>query len=237
MVEEKLRIAPGALPEPARQALVRRRALSRAHATARDGVGAPRYAEAFTCRKLTLVRMTFRETAIEGVWVVEPERYEDERGFFARTWDFDEFAERGLNSRLVQCSISFNRRRGTLRGMHYQAAPHEEAKLVRCTAGCDLRRRASTSGTESATFRRWVGTELSAENRLALYVPEGCAHGFLTLTDDSEVAYQISELHAPDAARGVRWNDPAFGIEWPGEVLVINERDRSYPGLRGQAAS
>ena len=180
--------------------------------------------------------MTFRETAIEGVWVVEPERYEDERGFFARTWDFEEFARRGLNSRLVQCSISFNRRRGTLRGMHYQAAPHEEAKLVRCTSGSifdvavDLR-------TESTTFRRWVGTELSAENRLAMYVPEGCAHGFLTLADDSEVAYQISEFHAPDAARGVRWDDPAIGIEWTGEVLVINERDRSYPDLEAKAAS
>ena len=180
--------------------------------------------------------MTFRETAIEGVWVVEPERYEDERGFFARTWDFEEFGRRGLNSRLVQCSISFNRRRGTLRGMHYQAAPHEEAKLVRCTSGSifdvavDLR-------MESATFRRWVGTELSAENRLAMYVPEGCAHGFLTLTDDSEVAYQISELHAPDAARGVRWDDPAIGIDWPGEILVINERDRSYPDLEAKAAS
>ena len=180
--------------------------------------------------------MIFRETAIEGVWVVEPERYEDERGFFARTWDVDDFARRGLTSRLVQCSISFNRRRGTLRGMHFQAAPHEEAKLVRCTSGSifdvavDLR-------TESATFRHWVGTELSAENRLAMYVPEGCAHGFLTLTDDSEVAYQISEFYAPDAARGVRWDDPAIGIVWPGEVLVINERDRSYPDLEAKAAS
>jgi dTDP-4-dehydrorhamnose 3,5-epimerase len=180
--------------------------------------------------------MTFRETGIEGVWVVEPERYEDERGFFARTWDVEEFARRGLSSRLVQSSISFNRRRGTLRGMHYQAAPHEEAKLVRCTSGSifdvavDLR-------TESATNRRWVGTELSAGNRLAMYVPKGCAHGFLTLTDDSEVAYQISEFHAPDAARGVRWNDPAIGIDWPGEVLVINERDRSYPDLAAEAGS
>jgi dTDP-4-dehydrorhamnose 3,5-epimerase len=179
--------------------------------------------------------MNFRETAIEGVWVVEPERHEDERGFFARTWDVDEFARRGLDSGLVQCSISYNRRRGTLRGMHYQAAPHEEAKLVRCTSGSifdvavDLR-----SG--SATFGRWVGTELSAENRLAMYVPEGCAHGFLTLTDDSEVAYQISAFHAPDAARGVRWDDPALGIDWPAEVLVINERDRSYPDFSAGAA-
>jgi dTDP-4-dehydrorhamnose 3,5-epimerase len=120
--------------------------------------------------------------------------------------------------------------------MHYQAAPHEEAKLVRCTSGSifdvavDLR-------TESATFRRWVGTELSAENRLAMYVPEGCAHGFLTLTEDSEVAYQISEFHAPDAARGLRWDDLAIGIDWPLDVLVVNERDRSYPDFTAEAAS
>jgi dTDP-4-dehydrorhamnose 3,5-epimerase len=180
--------------------------------------------------------MIFRETMIEGVWVVEPERYEDERGFFARTWDTKEFARRGLNGRLVQCSISYNRRRGTLRGMHYQATPHEEAKLVRCTSGSifdvavDLR-------TESATFRRWVGTELSADNRLAMYVPEGCAHGFLTLTEESEVAYLISEFYVPDAARGVRWNDPAIGIDWPADVLVVNERDRSYPDFAAEAAS
>jgi dTDP-4-dehydrorhamnose 3,5-epimerase len=180
--------------------------------------------------------MIFRETTIEGVWVIEPERYEDERGFFARTWDTEEFARRGLNGRLVQSSISYNRRRGTLRGMHYQARPHEEAKLVRCTSGSifdvavDLR-------TDSATFRRWVGTELSAENRLAMYVPEGCAHGFLTLGEDAEVAYLISEFYAPDAARGVRWNDPAIGIDWPADVLVVNERDRSYPDFAAEAAS
>lgn len=172
--------------------------------------------------------MIFRETAIEGVWVVEPERHADERGFFARTWDGAELARRGLNGDLAQCSISFNDRRGTLRGMHYQEAPYEEAKLVRCTAGAifdvavDLR-------PGSSTFSRWVGHELSADNRLALYVPEGCAHGFLTLADASEVVYAISERYAPDAARGVRWDDPAFGIEWPGTVEVISERDRSYP--------
>ena len=171
--------------------------------------------------------MNFHETAIEGVWVVEPERHEDDRGFFARTWDTDEFAGRGLNGRLVQCSVSYNRRRGTLRGMHYQAEPHEETKLVRCTAGAifdvavDLR-------AGSATLGEWVGIELSAENRLALYVPEGCAHGFLTLTDDAEVAYQTSEFHAPEAARGVRFDDPAFAIDWPAEVIVVNERDRTY---------
>jgi dTDP-4-dehydrorhamnose 3,5-epimerase len=175
--------------------------------------------------------MIFRESAIGDVWVIEPERHDDERGFFARTWDAGEFAERELNPRLAQCSISYNRVRGTLRGLHYQAAPYEEAKLVRCTAGAifdvavDLRR-------DSRTFAGWFGVELSAENRLALYIPEGCAHGFLTLDDDSEVTYQISESFVPDAARGVRWDDAAFGIEWPGEVVVVNDRDRTYPDFR-----
>jgi dTDP-4-dehydrorhamnose 3,5-epimerase len=179
--------------------------------------------------------MIFKDTGIEGVWVIEPERHEDDRGFFARTWDPDEFAGRRLNPELAQCSISFNRARGTLRGLHYQAPPHEEAKLVRCTAGAifdvavDLR-------PGSATFRDWFGVELSAENRLALYVPEGCAHGFLTLADDSEVHYQISQAYAPEAARGVRWNDPVFAIRWPGEAVVINERDGSYPDFRLEAA-
>jgi dTDP-4-dehydrorhamnose 3,5-epimerase len=179
--------------------------------------------------------MIFKDTGIDGVWVIEPERHEDERGFFARTWDPDEFAERGLNPELAQCSISFNRARGTLRGLHHQAEPHEEAKLVRCTSGAifdvavDLR-------PDSSTFRDWFGVELSAENRLALYVPEGCAHGFLTLADDSEVHYQISQAYAPDAGRGVRWDDPAFAIGWPGDVVVINERDGSYPDFRPEPA-
>lgn len=174
--------------------------------------------------------MNFLATGIAGAWVIEPERLEDERGFFARTWDADEFAERGLNSRLSQCSISYNRMRGTLRGLHYQAAPYEEAKLVRCTSGAlfdvalDLR-------PGSSTYGDWFGVELSAENRKALYVPEGCAHGFMTLEDGCEVHYQISEAYVPAAARGVRWNDPAFAIEWPGEVVVINERDGSYPDV------
>jgi dTDP-4-dehydrorhamnose 3,5-epimerase len=179
--------------------------------------------------------MIFKDTGIDGVLVIEPERHEDERGFFARTWDPDEFAERGLNPDLAQCSISFNRTRGTLRGLHYQAPPHEEAKLVRCTAGAifdvavDVR-------PGSSTFTDWFGVELSAENRLALYVPEGCAHGFLTLADDSEVHYQISQAYVPDAGRGVRWDDPAFRVRWPGEVVVINDRDASYPDFRLEPA-
>jgi dTDP-4-dehydrorhamnose 3,5-epimerase len=179
--------------------------------------------------------MIFKGTDIDGVWVIEPERHDDERGFFARTWEPEEFTERGLNSDLAQCSISYNRQRGTLRGLHYQAAPHEEAKLVRCTAGAifdvavDLR-------PDSPTFRDWFGVELSAENRLALFVPEGCAHGFLTLADDSEVHYQISQAYVPDAGRGVRWDDPAFAIRWPSQVVVINERDKSYADFQLEPA-
>jgi dTDP-4-dehydrorhamnose 3,5-epimerase len=179
--------------------------------------------------------MIFGQTSVEGVWLVESERLEDERGFFARTWDRDEFATQRLNPQLAQCSISFNPRRGTLRGMHYQAAPHREAKLVRCTSGAmfdvalDLR-------PESATFRAWFGATLSAENRLALYIPEGCAHGFLTLDDSTEIHYQISASYAPEAVRGVRWNDAAFGITWPGGVHVISERDRTYPDYHEEVA-
>jgi dTDP-4-dehydrorhamnose 3,5-epimerase len=180
--------------------------------------------------------MTFRERTIEGVGVVEPEGHEGEQGFFARTWDTREFTRRGLNPRPAQCSVSYNLWRGTLRGMHHRASPHEEAKLVRCASSSildvavDLR-------TESAGFRRWVTIELRAENRLAKYRPEGCAHGFLALTGGSEVAYQIFEFHAPDDAGGVRWNDPAIGLDWPADVPVINERDGSYPDLPAGATS
>jgi dTDP-4-dehydrorhamnose 3,5-epimerase len=174
--------------------------------------------------------MRFTETKVAGAFLVEPEPVADERGFFARTWCREEFADHGLNPELAQANISFSHRRGTLRGLHLQAPPHAEAKLVRCTRGAifdvavDLR-------PGSPTYLAWSGAELTDANRAMLYVPEGCAHGFLTLTDASEVAYQMSAPYAPAAARGVRWNDPAFGIEWPGEVLVINERDRSYPDL------
>jgi len=183
--------------------------------------------------------MRFRETDVAGVFLIEPERIHDQRGFFARTWCRDEFEAHGLRGNLVQCSVSSNRRKGTLRGLHYQAPPHEEAKLVRCTMGAihdvalDLRPR-------SPSFGAHVGVTLSAANRHLLYVPEGVAHGFLTLEDDTEVAYQMSAFHAPDAARGVRFDDPAFAIPWPDEVLVIADRDRTYPdvnlaGLAGLA--
>lgn len=172
--------------------------------------------------------MIFRETTVAGAWVIEPEPLADERGFFARIWDSHEFAARGLAARLAECSVSYTAASGTLRGLHYQVSPHEEAKLVRCIAGAvfdvavDLR-------PDSATFKGWFGIELSADDRRALYVPERCAHGLLTLTDDSEVMYQMSEIEAPEAARGVRFDDPAFGVEWPGPILVINDRDRSFP--------
>jgi dTDP-4-dehydrorhamnose 3,5-epimerase len=175
--------------------------------------------------------MIFTATKIPGAYLVDLEKLEDERGFFARRWCERVFAEQGLTPRLAQCNISFNHSKGTLRGMHFQAKPFEEAKLVRCISGAifdvavDIR-------PQSPAFRQWVGLELSAENRSALYLPEGCAHGFLTLTDRSEILYQMSEFYDPDSGRGFRWDDPEIGIEWPGEVEVISERDRSLPELR-----
>lgn len=172
--------------------------------------------------------MKFSETALKGAFIIEPERIEDERGFFARTFCRREFEARGLNPDLVQCSISFNHQRATLRGMHYQSAPHAEAKLVRCTRGAiydviiDLR-------PQSPTFRRWVAVDISAENHLMVYVPEGFAHGFQTLQDETEVSYHISEFYSPERARGVRWNDPAFAIGWPIADPVISARDQTHP--------
>lgn len=166
--------------------------------------------------------------ALPGVWQVDIEPVEDERGFFARTWCRREFSERGLAAELAQCSVSYNRTKGTLRGMHYQIEPHAEAKLIRCTRGIiydvivDLR-------PVSSAYCKWQGVELSAENRRMLYVPPGVAHGFLTLADDCEVLYQISEFHSPEHARGVRWNDPAFDIRWPAAAHMISARDRGYP--------
>jgi dTDP-4-dehydrorhamnose 3,5-epimerase len=174
--------------------------------------------------------MKFHETKIPGVFEIRPELATDERGFFARTWCQKEFEGHKLNPRLVQCSISFNKRKGTLRGLHYQAGEHAEAKLVRCTKGsiCDM---ALDIRPESSTFRGWVAVVLSAEERNMLYVPEGCAHGFLTLEDETEVFYQMSQFYNPESARGVRWDDPAFRIPWPGKVEVISERDRAYPNF------
>jgi dTDP-4-dehydrorhamnose 3,5-epimerase len=172
--------------------------------------------------------MLFHKSSLSGAYIVEPERLSDSRGFFARAWCRNEFEALGLTSTLAQCSISYNRVAGTLRGLHFQIAPHAEAKLVRCTMGSlydvivDLR-------PASSTFKQWFAVELSAENRLMTYVPEGCAHGFQTLTDHVEVFYQISEFYAPEAARGVRWNDPAFGIEWPNPSPILSAQDQQYP--------
>jgi len=172
--------------------------------------------------------MLFTETGLPGAFLLEVEPHGDERGFFARSWCHDEFAAHGLNPRLVQCSISRNRLKGTLRGLHYQASPYAEAKLVRCTMGAiydvivDLRH-------SSPTRCRHFAAVLTADNHRALYVPEGFAHGFLTLAADSEVLYQMSEYYHPEASRGVRWNDPAFGVVWPDSPIVISDRDSRYP--------
>lgn len=172
--------------------------------------------------------MIFIPTQLQGAFIIEPERLEDERGFFARAWCEREADAHGLKVRWVQCNISFNRKKGTLRGMHYQIAPYEEAKLVRCTMGAiydviiDLR-------PMSPTYGNYAAVVLTAQNHKMLFVPEGFAHGFLTLEDDTEVFYQMSQFYAPEYARGVRWDDPAFGIRWPADVLVISDRDRSYP--------
>jgi dTDP-4-dehydrorhamnose 3,5-epimerase len=172
--------------------------------------------------------MLFTATPLPGAFVIEPERLEDSRGFFARTWCQREYEARSLTSRLVQCSISSSNKKGTLRGIHYQIAPYEEAKLVRCTSGAifdvivDLR-------PQSPTFRQHFSAILTALNHVSLFIPEGVAHGFLTMEDNTEVFYQMSEFHSPKHARGVRWNDPAFGVEWPLTPVIMSERDRGYP--------
>lgn len=173
--------------------------------------------------------MIFRDTGLADAWVIDLEPAVDERGFFARTFSAEQFAERRLNPHLEQCSISFNERAGTLRGLHFQAPPHAEAKLVRCVGGAlydvilDLR-------PDSDSYLSWFSVELSAENRRSLYIPEGFAHGFQTLEDSTEIFYAISAAYEPSAARGVRWDDPAFGIVWPDtDDRVISERDRALP--------
>jgi dTDP-4-dehydrorhamnose 3,5-epimerase len=174
--------------------------------------------------------MIFHHSPLPGAYTIDMQRLEDERGFFARSFCAQEFAQHGLPTAMPQSSISFNTRRGTLRGLHYQAEPHAEDKLVRCTAGAiydvivDLR-------PSSLTRRRWFGTELSAENHRALFVPQGFAHGFITLRQDTEVLYMISVPYVPGFDRGVRWNDPAIGIAWPLDPSVVSARDAAYPLL------
>ena len=172
--------------------------------------------------------MIFTESKLKGAFTIEIERLEDERGFFARSWCRREFEAHGLDSELVQCNISFNLKAGTLRGMHYQASPFEEDKLIRCTKGAihdvivDLR-------PVSPTFGQYENFLLTSENRRMLFVPKSFAHGFLTLEDETEVFYQMSEFYSPEHSRGFRWNDPRIGIDWPHEINVISARDRNYP--------
>lgn len=178
--------------------------------------------------------MRFVPTPLAGVFAIELDRIEDDRGFFARSFCQEEFRAHGLEPVVAQCNVSFNRLRGTLRGLHYQDAPHEEAKLVRCTRGAiwdvivDIRE-------ESVSRYRWHAVELTAENRSALYVPRGFAHGFQTLVDDSEVLYQMSEFYHPESSRGLRWDDPAFGIPWPLPDPILSPRDRTYSLLPRRA--
>ncbi len=170
--------------------------------------------------------MIFKETKLKGAYIIEIEKLEDERGFFARAWCKKEFEMHNLISRLVQANVSFNKKMGTLRGMHYQLAPYEETKLVRCTRGAiydviiDLR-------PDSNTYGQWMSVELTSENYKMLYVPENFAHGFLTLEDNTEVTYQVSKIYSPGSERGIRYNDPGFRIDWPLEVTVISEKDKS----------
>jgi dTDP-4-dehydrorhamnose 3,5-epimerase len=172
--------------------------------------------------------LLFTETDLPGAFVIEMEKHTDQRGFFARTFCQREFEVHGLNTRVAQCNVSFNKRKGTLRGMHFQIAPFAEAKLVRCTSGSiydviiDLRR-------SSPTFKHRFAVELSAKNCKMLYIPEEFAHGFQTLEDDTEVFYQMSQFYSADHARGFRWNDPEFGIEWPAGERIIIDRDQAYP--------
>jgi dTDP-4-dehydrorhamnose 3,5-epimerase len=172
--------------------------------------------------------MIFQEMKIGGAFVLEVEKVEDERGFFARSWCQKEFQMHSLVSHLVQANISFNKQKGTLRGMHYQARPYGEAKVVRCTRGMifdviiDLR-------PESVTFKQWIGVELTADNYRMLYVPENCAHGYITLEDRTEVTYLVSQFYHRELERGVRYDDPVFGVKWPIKVQVVSEKDKSLP--------
>lgn len=174
--------------------------------------------------------MIFLETSLPGAYVIEVEKHEDERGFFARSWCVREFATRGLDHHLVQCNVSFNKRKGTLRGLHYQVPPHAEVKLVRCTKGSlvdvivDLRK-------DSPTFLKWFAIDLTATNHRMLYIPKLFAHGFQTREDDTEIFYQMTEFYEPAASKGLRWNDPTLGINWPDADRTISQKDQAYPNL------
>ena len=177
--------------------------------------------------------MNFTETILKGAFIIDVEPREDERGFFARSWCEDEFRQHGLNPHLVQCNISFNKKRGTLRGMHYQSAPFAEAKVVRCTMG-EIYDVIIDLIPESPTFKQWIGVELTAANRRMLYIPENFAHGFQTLVDDTEVFYQMSEFYYPECAHGIRWNDPTFGVEWNYSPPILSQKDNGFPNFTNE---
>jgi dTDP-4-dehydrorhamnose 3,5-epimerase len=172
--------------------------------------------------------MVFTETKLKGAFIINLTRLEDERGFFARTFCQNEFKEHGLNIQIAQANISYNKRRGTFRGMHMQLPPYEESKLIKCARGTiydvivDMR-------VSSDTYKQWIGVELTAENHQMLYVPEGFAHGFMTLKNDTEVTYQMNQFYAPASEKGFRWNDPAFGIVWPIQPIIMAEKDKNFP--------
>jgi dTDP-4-dehydrorhamnose 3,5-epimerase len=174
--------------------------------------------------------MIFRESKLKGAYIIEIEKLNDERGFFGRSWCVNEMKEHGINVNVLQANVSFNKLKGTLRGMHYQKAPHQEAKLVRCSRGCiydviiDLR-------NDSPTFMDWIGVELSQDNYKMLYIPQDFAHGFITLEDNTEVSYLMSEFYFPEAGVTIRWNDPSININWPFEPIILSEKDKSQPDL------
>ena len=175
--------------------------------------------------------MIFSKTKLKGAFIIELEKLEDERGFFTRSFCTREFETHALNPRVVQCNISFNKKKGTLRGLHFQKDPYEETKLVRCTLGaiCDV---IVDLRSSSETFKQWVSVELTAHNGKMLYVPEGFAHGFQTLEDNTEIFYQMSEFYNPESASGIRWNDPVFNIQWPEDERAISEKDRQFPDFQ-----
>lgn len=172
--------------------------------------------------------MKFTETDLPGAYIIDPERLEDDRGFFARTWCQNEFSKYSLTDNFVQANIAYNKHKGILRGMHFQTEPYQEDKLVRCTSGAivdviiDLR-------PESPAYTRWVAVELTGKNRRMLYVPKGFAHGYQTLEADSEVFYQVSQFYTPQAEQGVRWDDPRFSIQWPDDERIISDKDKNWP--------
>jgi len=175
--------------------------------------------------------LIFTETKLKGVYIIELEKLNDERGFFARTWDKEVFEKKGFDSKLVQCNISFNKLKGTVRGIHYQTTPFEESKIVRCTKGkifdviIDLR-------SNSSSYTKWISVELTEQNHYMIFIPKGCAHGFQTLEDDTEVFYQISEFYNSEHYHGIRWNDPKFDIKWPLKISLISEKDASYNNFK-----